>query len=289
MNEWCECRIEVKKLSLQIMEDLLSNYQFCSYSVYQKKYSRKAQIRAFVPFSKRKKFLQDLYSASVLIPLISKDKAIPEIRVSFKKSDDYSDEWKRYFKPLKIGRFVIKPTWEEWKAKKSESVIEIDPGMAFGTGQHFTTCYCIKQLQKYCRNCCCFLDAGCGSGILSIAAARLKVKNITGIVISRSAVSIAKDNFKKNCPKKKADFKALRLEKFSSPIAFDCIAANLTDTVIIKNADILKRLLKKRGILILTGIRHSKMKNVLSRFSEYQLLNKSIDHKKEWSGITLKK
>ena len=165
----------------------------------------------------------------------------------------------------------------------------MDPGMAFGTGQHFTTCYCIKLLQKYSLKGLDFIDVGCGSGILSIVAEKLKAKTITGLDISRSAVNTSKENFKKNCTSKNAEFKCMRLERMSLEKDFDLVVANLTDTVIVNNAFILKSLVRNNGILILTGIRFKKMSTVISLFKDLQILDSSNDSILEWGGCAFRK
>ena len=87
---------------------------------------------------------------------------------------DWENAWKQYYKPVKVSdKIVIKPTWEEYNAKLNELVIELDPGMAFGTGTHETTNMCIQALERHIDSNSSVLDIGCGSGILSIAAAKL--------------------------------------------------------------------------------------------------------------------
>ena len=114
----------------------------------------------------------------------------------------WKDKWKEYFKPAKItDRIVVKPTWEDYDAKAGELVLEIDPGTAFGTGTHETTSLCMKLLEKYAANCDSegtgnvrVIDVGCGSGILSVAAALLGCKYVLGTEIDSEAVQIAREN-----------------------------------------------------------------------------------------------
>ena len=110
--------------------------------------------------------------------------------------NDWKDNWKEYFKPVKItDRIVIKPSWENYEKQEGEIVIEIDPGAAFGTGKHPTTTMCIKALEKYIRTGeSTVLDVGCGSGILSIAAGLLGARDVLGIDIDPLAVIVSKEN-----------------------------------------------------------------------------------------------
>ena len=115
---------------------------------------------------------------------------------------DWKDKWKEYFKPVRItDRLVVKPTWEEYEPNDGEKVIQIDPGMAFGTGTHETTSLCLKLMEKYLGDepqDKDVLDVGCGSGILSIAAALLGCRSVTGVEIDEDAVRVAEENVELN-------------------------------------------------------------------------------------------
>ncbi|NTV89004.1 MAG: 50S ribosomal protein L11 methyltransferase [Clostridiales bacterium] len=113
--------------------------------------------------------------------------------------EDWSTAWKKYYKPFNItDRIVIKPTWEEYAPKENEMIIELDPGMAFGTGTHETTMLCSQLLEKYLEKGDKVLDAGCGSGILSIVAAKLGAEAVTAFDIDVIAVRVTKENCELN-------------------------------------------------------------------------------------------
>lgn len=123
------------------------------------------------------------------------------LEVTSKMDDDseWKDKWKEYFKPSQISKsIVVKPTWEEYDNKEGFSVIEIDPGMAFGTGTHETTSLCVKMLEEYQKEGDKVLDVGCGSGILSIAAALLGAEDVLGVDIDPVAVEVAAENIALN-------------------------------------------------------------------------------------------
>lgn len=127
--------------------------------------------------------------------------AFPESRPVLSLSDDsdWKDKWKEYFKPSKVSkRIVVKPTWENYEPCGDELVLEIDPGMAFGTGTHETTSLCLKLLEKYMKPSDKVLDVGCGSGILSVGAALLGSKDILAVDIDPEAVKTAKENVSLN-------------------------------------------------------------------------------------------
>ena len=124
-----------------------------------------------------------------------------ELSVSAKVEDDvlWRDKWKEYFKPTKLSNnIVVKPTWCEYKPNEWDIVIEIDPGMAFGTGTHETTMLCIRMIEKYMHSGYKVLDVGSGSGILSIAAAKLGASDVLGIDIDEDAVRVSNENYELN-------------------------------------------------------------------------------------------
>ena len=103
---------------------------------------------------------------------------------------DWANEWKQYYKPVKISeRLVIKPTWEPYEAKDDEVIIELDPGMAFGTGTHETTALCLRTIEKVVQPGDDVIDIGTGSGILAIAAAKLGARHVLAIDLDPVAVS----------------------------------------------------------------------------------------------------
>ena len=179
-----------------------------------------------------------------------------ELRIETAVEDDseWKDNWKAYFKPAKVGKsIVVKPTWESYEAKDGEKVIEIDPGMAFGTGTHETTSLCIKLMEEYVKDGMKVLDVGCGSGILSIAGALLGAGEVLGVEIDPVAVDIAKENILLNGVQDTARAQYGDLTK-GIDFKADVIVANLmADLVMMLSEDVAKHLLPG-GIYISSGI-----------------------------------
>jgi ribosomal protein L11 methyltransferase len=112
---------------------------------------------------------------------------------------DWDEAWKKYYKPTHVGQnIVIKPSWEDYTQKDNEVVIELDPGMAFGTGTHETTALCLEMLEQHIKHGCAVIDVGCGSGVLSIAAAKLGASRVFAIDKDEVAVEAAIKNAKRN-------------------------------------------------------------------------------------------
>jgi ribosomal protein L11 methyltransferase len=168
---------------------------------------------------------------------------------------DWKDNWKEYFKTARVTqRLVIKPSWEFYEKEKPEDlVIEIDPGMAFGTGTHATTSLCLELLEQYLKEGMDVLDVGCGSGILSIAAALLGAEHTLGIEIDPLAVQISRENVELNQLSHMVQIQQGDLTKGIDFIA-DLVVANLMADLVIMLSEDVARHLKKDGMYISSGI-----------------------------------
>ncbi|MCQ2551434.1 MAG: 50S ribosomal protein L11 methyltransferase [Clostridia bacterium] len=201
---------------------------------------------------------------------------------------DWKDNWKEFFKPTKISdSIVVKPTWYDYDLKDGELLIEIDPGMAFGTGTHETTSLCVKMMEKYLKPGQKVLDVGAGSGILSIAAAKLGCKDVLGVEIDPVAVEIAKENVKLN----QVDYVDIREGDLTKGLDFkaNLVVANLmADLVMMLSKDVSKHL-EKGGIYISSGILNEKVDLVSGVIKEcgFEILEVKADGM--WSVIVGRK
>ncbi|WP_296971249.1 50S ribosomal protein L11 methyltransferase [Tepidanaerobacter sp. EBM-38] len=167
---------------------------------------------------------------------------------------DWSSAWKKYYKPTHIGKnIVVKPSWEVYKPERDEIVVELDPGMAFGTGTHETTMLCLEILEKYIKNGITVIDVGCGSGILSIASGKLGAEQVLAIDRDENAVRIARENIKRN--DLETCVRAIKGDKLQN-INFkaDIIVANIIADVIIDLSKDVALCLKDNGVFIASGI-----------------------------------
>lgn len=166
----------------------------------------------------------------------------------------WKDNWKEFFKPKKVGkRIVVKPTWYDYEAEADDLVIEIDPGMAFGTGTHETTSLCLRLMEDYMQDGDKVLDVGCGSGILAIAGAKLGSPDVLGVEIDPVAVEIAQENLKLNHV---TDVARAQYGDLTRGIDFkaEIVVANLmADLVMMLSADVAKHILPG-GKYISSGI-----------------------------------
>lgn len=199
---------------------------------------------------------------------------------------DWKDNWKEYFKPAKIShRIVVKPTWEEYEKKsEDELVIEIDPGMAFGTGTHPTTTLCVKLLEKYIEPLDSVLDVGCGSGILAMAAALLGVQDVMGVEIDPIAVGVAQENVKLNGLGNVISVIEGDLTK-GLDFSADIVVANLmADLVVMLSEDVAKHL-RGKGIYISSGILIEKQEMVAKAIEKCGFEIIEVLEEGEWCAI----
>jgi ribosomal protein L11 methyltransferase len=207
-------------------------------------------------------------------------------------------EWKKYFKPQKIGKkIVVKPSWEHYKEKNNDIVVIIDPGAAFGTGLHETTRGSIilleqvLELEKHKKEALKLLDAGTGSGILAMSAYKLGVKNIHAIDNDADAIVISKDNFKLNGINKDTILaETVALEDIRTKQKYGIILANIIPQVLIDNKKVLSSILISPGHLILSGILSKHEESVLKAFTkedDFSLVKRI--HIGEWVSLWLRK
>lgn len=199
---------------------------------------------------------------------------------------DWTQTWKTYFQPEKITEnIVVKPTWREYIREHDEIVLEIDPGMAFGTGTHPTTCMCIRMIEKYLKRNSTFLDIGTGSGILMIAAAKLGAIKVWGTDNDHVAVDIASKNLIQNRISE-SNFNILEADLVDQITErFDVVAANLTTKTILILLENVRRILAQDGIFVCSGILETDKDEVLKKMQDLDFERVDILTKDEWISI----
>jgi ribosomal protein L11 methyltransferase len=205
-------------------------------------------------------------------------------------NQDWGQNWKRFFKPLQVtSKFVVKPPWSSPRPKRGQFSIEITPGMAFGTGTHATTKLCLRALERTLkRKGVSVLDVGTGSGILSIAAARLGAGEVLGLDTDGVAVEMARENVKKN-----SVWNTVKMRRGSIGNArkkFDVAVANIDLKNLRKMRGPLIRHLKRQGFLILSGILDGEGEKIRRHYMETGLLKwVRASREEEWVCLTFQK
>ena len=211
-----------------------------------------------------------------------------EIYTSRCSDDDWKDEWKKYFHTVKItDNIIIKPSWDSYEATGNEKIIEIDPGMAFGTGTHETTSLCVEFLEKYSNGRKKLLDIGCGSGILMLIGKKIGIGNVTGIDIDDKVEEVVKENFRKNNI----------FENFEIVIGnlvdnindrYDIVVSNILVDVLIELLENIEKVLDKNAIIIFSGILKEKEEEFVEKTGLYKLKNIDRNEKNNWVSLVFK-
>lgn len=210
-------------------------------------------------------------------------------RMFYADVDDanWTESWKVYFHPEKItDHIVVKPSWRAYSQNDKEIVLEIDPGMAFGTGTHPTTRMCLVLLETYLKKGDRFLDVGTGSGILLVAAAKLGAGKVWGTDNDPVAIDVARKNLTQNgIPE--SSFTVITtdlIDKITEK--FDLVAANLTSNTVLVLLDSIKRVLAPNGIFICSGIIQPEKSMILERMDHLNFDVVDVLLKDEWISIT---
>lgn len=215
------------------------------------------------------------------------DTGLAKVESETMHEEDWANNWKKYYKSTKIGeRIVVKPIWEEYDAKENELVLELDPGMAFGTGTHETTRMCIQALDKYVKEDSTIFDVGCGSGILAIAAAKLGAKKAIGVDLDPVAVESANENVGLNNLNNIEILYGNLVEVIDGKA--DIVVANIIAEVICILTEDVKRVLKKDGYFITSGIIHDRVDMVTKKLEEVGFEVLEINKDGEWNCIVAK-
>lgn len=219
--------------------------------------------------------------------------------------EDWANAWKQYFKPIRVSdTLTIKPTWENYEASPEERIIELDPGMAFGTGTHPTTALCLRTLESVVRGGEEVIDVGTGSGILAIGACRLGAKRVLALDLDPVAVSSATENVRLNGLSEAVEVRlsdllgVLREDGATAEteastlrvtVPVDLIVANILAEIILLFLDDVREALKPGGIYIASGVYKNKESDVEEGLirSGFEMIEKRRDE--DWIAFVARK
>ncbi len=218
--------------------------------------------------------------------LLPQDAKVEVISV---KEDDWANNWRKYYHPIHVGKhLVIKPSWIDYQKQDDDIVVELDPGMAFGTGTHETTRMCMAHLENYIKADSHVLDVGCGSGILSITSLLIGAKDVTGVDIDPVATKVAIENGKMNnfVPPRYNIKRGNLVDEVEGK--FDVIVANIIADVIIGVCPDVKQFVANDGVFICSGIIVDRKDDVLNALKEngYTVVDKAEEG--EWVSYVCK-
>jgi ribosomal protein L11 methyltransferase len=258
-----------------VAEDQPNNPNACTIKAYYPQSIEKSDV-----LERIRQYLEELKQ-------LGEDIGRGEILTKSLEPTDWSSDWKRYFKPFRVGEhLVIKPSWEPFDTEVTDLVIEIDPGMAFGTGLHASTRLALRLLEQYMHKGDKVLDVGAGSGILGITAARLGAGYVLGVDMDAEALAIARENVRRNA----LELNPAHLDQpyvellvgslDTLPIAgkFDCVVMNIRPNVIVQLMPYVKSLLQTGGAMVISGILEEEGAELISNLAgEFSVQNSLIE------------
>jgi ribosomal protein L11 methyltransferase len=218
------------------------------------------------------------------------------VKISFTKirREDWADSWKRHFKPIEIGlALLVRPSWSRRARRRGQAVVTIDPGLSFGTGQHPTTAFCLRQLvaRRQPGASQSFLDVGSGSGILAIAAAKLGYRPVDALDFDRDAIRIARANARQNRASHRICFReqdAGRLPPRGGK-RYSLVCANLVGDLLLTARKRICARLQPAGILVIAGVLDREFARVRKAYEAEGLLLQSSRREKEWRSGAFRK
>lgn len=285
--------LDCKGVAIEDLEDILGREQgpltwdFADINVLEHK-GKVAVVKAY--FAEEDNIEEILgYVNEKLVELKEMGIDLGEAKVEHEKmyEEDWANTWKQYYKPSKVGeKIVVKPIWEEYEEKEGELVVNLDPGMAFGTGTHETTRMCIQALEKYVKEESTVFDVGCGSGILAIAAAKLGAKLAVGVDLDPVAVESSIENVGYNNLNNIEILHGNLVEVIDGKA--DIVVANILAEIICILTDDVKRVMKDGGVFITSGIIHDRVDMVCEKLEAtgFEVIEKNRDG--EWNCIVAK-
>lgn len=219
-----------------------------------------------------------------------------ELEINGLNEEDWANNWKKYFKPIEVGKkILIQPEWCPYDKSTDRIVFTVNPGMTFGTGTHASTKLCICELEKAVNKDTVLLDAGCGSGILSVIALMLGAKKAVAVDIDENCIHTAYENADRNKTDKSkysvyaGDIVTDRIlfEKISDT-KYDVIVANIVADVIISLLPTVKKLINKNGTFICSGIIKERLEDVKNAMQKENITPCTVSEEDGWAAITCK-
>lgn len=203
---------------------------------------------------------------------------------------DWENSWKKYFQPVRVADFmVVKPTWVDYNADPDQVVIEVDPGMAFGTGNHETTRLCLALMEKFVHEGETVADVGCGSGVLALAAAKMGAEHVYALDVDPIAVEVTQQNAAVNGVQNTVEaIQSNLLSALPEGTTVDMVVCNIIADAIIQLTPSIPDVLRKNGMFLCSGIIADRLNDVLKALNDANLRVISMLRAGEWVGLACK-
>lgn len=247
-----------------------------------------ALVKSYIEGEPGENLASELKSRVQGLKAFGLDPGLAEVEITKIQESDWANEWKKYYHPVRIGEhIVIKPSWETYDADPLDSVIELDPGGAFGSGTHETTSMCAEMLEKVVTPGCTVYDIGCGSGILAIIAAKLGARKVVAADLDPAAVGVTRENVALNGVASMVEVREGDLMRVVNTPA-DVVVTNIIADVVAGLAAEMKPFLKADSVWISSGIIDKKLPVVLEAMAKYHYDVIELREKGEWRALMVR-
>jgi ribosomal protein L11 methyltransferase len=302
LNEWLELSVQVDHEAVEPVTELFAKYGYNEGVVIEEPFtqepdgdnlmvdfSRPVTVRTFVSaVDVPDSTVQEIRTA---LWHLGRMRAVGELEIEPRQEEDWANAWKEHYRPVRVGRrVVVCPPWQEYQPADGEIVIELDPGMAFGTGTHPSTRLCLLGLEDEIKAGDLVLDVGTGSGILAIAAAKLGAGSVDAVDIEPVAVRSARENATRN-----GVGDLLRIEPVGAgpdqPFTgeYDLVLANIIARVLIEIADRVAARVKPGGMLVLAGIIESREPATRLAYEQHGLVFARRAQTEDWVSLIFRR
>ncbi len=296
--KWIELSVEADREAVEAISELFAKYGYNAgvaieesiipdedeEDKYELDLDRPVMVSTWLPNDERAEEVRELIAQHLWH--LGQMRYISPLQVTISDEEDWANAWKEHYHVLRVGRhIVIRPSWREYTAEPGDVSIELDPGMAFGTGLHPTTRLCLAALEDYVTAGMSVLDLGTGSGILAIAAAKLGAATVLAIDNDPVAVKSANENAALNGVVASQIRIAEGTLAAAGNVQFDLVVANIIAKVIIELAHDLAAALLPDGTLIVSGIIEDKADSVALALAAAGLHNRERRHEGDWVAL----
>lgn len=303
--KYVEIKIKTNTFGSELLAEVLEELTGEGVSIYDKKdlkeetwdykddsveadFDEEVILNGYVKAEEKDKVLPSLYEKIKEIRSLGMDIGSAEMSFSEKESDNWRDVWKKYFKPIDLGKIVICPEWINYENSQNKTVVRIDPGFAFGTGEHETTSMVLELMETLDFSEQSVIDVGCGSGILGITARLLGAEKVLLVDMDSQAVEASFMNAKLNGCEKDVEIVCADLVSATNGV-YDVVLANLTADILALLAKDITRVVRKGTTVILSGILDVKLDKVLSLYESLGFETKETRSKGEWRAVLMVK